>query len=94
MVTRDVAPTIAVRVYEFGIVESFILYNEMNCIHCNLFLNSAFQKIDFESMAVFSIFRYLLVQFRKCMIFEFMEIRFDFRKNSFSKRWKVNPDYE
>ena len=63
-------------------------------LHCDFFLTSTFQKIDFKNVAAFSIFHYLLVQFRKCLIFEFIEIRFDFRKNSFSERCKINPDYE
>ena len=52
------------------------------------FFNSTFQKIDFKNVAAFSIFHYLLVQFRKfqkCLIFEFMEIRFDVEKIHFPK---------
>ena len=86
----------------FGIEAQFQGYNFPDILEAhpipnkntNFFLNSTFQKIDFKNVAAFSIFHYLLVQFRKCLIFEFIEIRFDFRKNPFSKRWKINPNYE
>ena len=63
----------------------------LNHQHCNFFLNSTFQKIDFKNVAAFSIFHYFSVQFRKCLIFEFIEIRFDFRKKFIFQKMENQP---